>query len=93
MPVPVLGFVFKDASSSAFSSFLATILGIYLLAPCPLSLANIPTLVSQHLFWAFLFDSTCAIMDIPSLPPLTLTDGHDANDNAIANNNAIPFLV
>jgi hypothetical protein len=93
MSVLVLGFVFRDASSSANSSFLATILHIYLLEPCTLSLVNIPTLALQHLFWAFLFDSTCAIMDVPSLPPLPLTDGHDANDNAVANNNAIPFLV
>ncbi len=28
-----------------------------------------------------------AIMDVPSLPPLPLPDGH------VANNNAIPFLV
>jgi hypothetical protein len=93
MPIPVLGFVFRDASSSAFSSFLATILRIYLLEPCPLSLADIPTLASQHLFWASLFDSTCAIMDVPSLSPLSLTDGHNANDNAITNNTAIPFFV
>jgi hypothetical protein len=32
-------------------------------------------------------------MDVPSLPPLPLPEGHGANDNAIANNNAIPFLV
>ncbi len=51
MPVCVLGsvrvlahactgtyFFFRDASSSAFSSFLATILRIYLLEPCPLTL-------------------------------------------------------
>jgi hypothetical protein len=32
-------------------------------------------------------------MDVPSLPPLPLPEGHDANYNAVANNNAIPFLV
>jgi hypothetical protein len=77
MPVPALGFVFRDASSSAFSSFLATILRIYLLEPCPLS----------HLFWAFIFGSTCEIMDLP------LLEGHGAHNNAITNLNAIPFLV
>jgi hypothetical protein len=77
MPVLVLGFVFRDASSSTFSSFLATILRIYLLEPCPLS----------HLFWAFLFDSTCEIMDVPLLPPLLLPEGHGAHANVVANNN------
>jgi hypothetical protein len=32
-------------------------------------------------------------MDIPLLLPLPLPEGHGAHDNAIANNNAIPFLV
>jgi hypothetical protein len=32
-------------------------------------------------------------MNVPSLPPPPLTDGHDANDNAVTNNNAVPFLV
>ncbi len=32
-------------------------------------------------------------MDVPALPPLSLPDKHDADDNAIANNNAVPFLV
>jgi hypothetical protein len=32
-------------------------------------------------------------MDIPSLPPLPLPEGHGANNNAAANNNAIQFLV
>ncbi len=32
-------------------------------------------------------------MDVPSLSPLSLTDGHNANDNAITNNTAIPFFV
>jgi hypothetical protein len=32
-------------------------------------------------------------MDVPSLPPLPLTDGHNAKDNAIANNSAIPLFV
>jgi hypothetical protein len=83
MPVPVLGFVFRDVSSSAFSSFLATILRIYLLEPCPLS----------HLFWASLFGSTCEIMDIPLLSPLPLPEGHGAHDNAVAKVNAITFLI
>ncbi len=47
----------------------------------------------SHLFWAFLFGSTCEIIDVPLLPPLPLPEGHGAHDNAIANNNAIPFLV
>ncbi len=32
-------------------------------------------------------------MDVPLLPPLPLPEGHDAHDNAIANANAVPFLV
>jgi hypothetical protein len=32
-------------------------------------------------------------MDVPSLPPLPLSNRHGANNNAVANNNAIPFLV
>jgi hypothetical protein len=32
-------------------------------------------------------------MDVPSLPSLPLPDGHDANDNAIANDNTVPFLI
>jgi hypothetical protein len=32
-------------------------------------------------------------MDVPLLPPLPLPEGHGAHDNAIANNNAVPFLV
>jgi hypothetical protein len=32
-------------------------------------------------------------MDVPSIPPLPLPEGHDANNNAIANDNAIPILV
>jgi hypothetical protein len=47
----------------------------------------------SHLFWAFLFGSTCAIMDVPLLPPLPLPEGHSAHNNACTNNNAIPFLV
>jgi hypothetical protein len=49
--------------------------------------------VSSHSFRAFLFDSTCAIKDGPSLHPVPLPEGHDTNNNAIANNNAVPFLV
>jgi hypothetical protein len=82
MPIPVLEFVFRDASSSAFSSFLATILRIYVLEPCPL------TLIQE-----FIFDSTCAIMDVPSLPPLPLPEVHGANNNAVTHDNAIPFLA
>jgi hypothetical protein len=32
-------------------------------------------------------------MDVPSLPPLPLPEGHGANDNAVTNNNVVPFLV
>jgi hypothetical protein len=32
-------------------------------------------------------------MDVPLLPPLPLPEGYGAHNNAIANNNAIPFLV
>jgi hypothetical protein len=32
-------------------------------------------------------------MDVPLLPPLPLPEGHGAHNNAVANNNAIPFLV
>jgi hypothetical protein len=32
-------------------------------------------------------------MDVPLLPPLPLPEGHGAHDNAITNNNAIPFLI
>ncbi len=32
-------------------------------------------------------------MDVPLLPPLPLPEGHCAHDNAVANDNAIPFLV
>jgi hypothetical protein len=32
-------------------------------------------------------------MDVPSLPPLPLPEGHGANDNAVANGNAVPFLL
>ncbi len=39
MPLPVLGFVCTDASSSAFCSVLATTLGIYLLE---VDLVNVP---------------------------------------------------
>jgi hypothetical protein len=39
MPLPVLGFVCMDASSSAFCSVLATILRIYLLE---VNLVNVP---------------------------------------------------
>jgi hypothetical protein len=83
MPVLVLGFVFRDASSSAFSSFLATILHIYLLEPCP----------HHTCFGLFLFGSTCEIMDVPLLPPLPLPEGHGVQDNAITNDNAVQFLV
>jgi hypothetical protein len=32
-------------------------------------------------------------MDVPLLPHLPLPEGHGAHDNAVANNNSIPFLV
>jgi hypothetical protein len=32
-------------------------------------------------------------MDVPSLPPLPLPEGHGANDYAIANDYAVSFLV
>jgi hypothetical protein len=32
-------------------------------------------------------------MDVPLLPPLPLPEGHGAHNNAIANDNAVPFLV
>ncbi len=32
-------------------------------------------------------------MDVPLLSPLPLPEGHGAQDNAVANNNAIPFLI
>jgi hypothetical protein len=32
-------------------------------------------------------------MGVPSLPPLHLPEGHGTNNNAVANNNAVPFLV
>jgi hypothetical protein len=32
-------------------------------------------------------------MDIPSLPPLPLTDIHDANNNAVESDNAVPFFA
>jgi hypothetical protein len=47
----------------------------------------------SHLFWAYLFGSTCAIMDVPLLPPLPFPEGHGAHNNACINNNAVPFLI
>ncbi len=32
-------------------------------------------------------------MDVSLLPPFPLPEGHGAHDNAIANNNAVPFLI
>jgi hypothetical protein len=31
-------------------------------------------------------------MDVPLLPPLPLPEGHGAHDNAVANDDAVPFL-
>ncbi len=32
-------------------------------------------------------------MDVPLLPPLPLPEGHGAHNNAVANNNAVPFRI
>jgi hypothetical protein len=32
-------------------------------------------------------------MDVPSFTPLPLTDRHNANNNAIANNNTVPLFI
>jgi hypothetical protein len=62
---PVLGFVFRDASPSAFSSVLATTLCISVLDPRPLSLANIPSLAWQQLFCSGIpFDSTAVFWHV-----------------------------
>jgi hypothetical protein len=44
MPLPVMGIIFRDASSSAFSSVLATTLRIYLLE---VDLVNVPVHTSM----------------------------------------------